>query len=330
MDRKKIVMNLAGIGKDILIAFVVVAVIMLALWAYCGIWPPMVVVESGSMSRFDDRSVVGIIDTGDMVFVKTGGAADDITTYVEGEATNYSKYGSYGDVIIYRPNGLTHRGDGSEVVPIIHRVVVWLDVNTSRVNPNFGGVDYQNYSFDVPSLGLYGTTDNIVLENYGYWKEEVIIDLSKETGLLRYYEYLDMEPHGGYITMGDHNAPAYDQPLSGAYEPVLPEWIVGKAWGEIPWFGLVKLWVTGGNPAGAPGNSWRNLFVTVFLLLFIPFLWDITLPRLKKWLQERKKGHTESSQDAGQAIPNGAPKPEESVAEPPGPPAQDGSISPKQ
>ncbi len=287
MDRKKIVKNLADIGKDIFIAFIVVAVIMMSLWAYCGIWPPMVVVESGSMQRYDNRSVLGVIDTGDMVFVKTVDGPEDIKTYVDGEAAGYSKYGNYGDVIIYRPNGLVSDSDGAKVTPIIHRAVVWLEVNASGVNPDHDGIDYLNYSFDVPSLGLYGTTDDIVIENYGFWQEEVTIQLSMQYGLLRYYEYLDMEPHGGYITMGDHNAPAYDQPLSGSYEPVLQEWIVGKAWGEIPWFGLVKLKVTG-EGGGAPQNSWRNLFISVFMLLFIPFVLDMAAPRFRKWRMSRK------------------------------------------
>ncbi len=291
MDRKKLIRNLADIGKDILVAFAVVALVMLALFAYCGIWPPMVVVESGSMQRFDDRSAVGIIDTGDMVFVKKVNGIDDVLTYVEGENGGYAqRYGTYGDVIIYRPNGLTERADGTEVVPIIHRLVVWLEVNDTLVNPAFDGIDYQNYTFDVPSLGLYNTTEDIVLLNYGYWRENVTIELGLAGGLLRYYEYLNAVPHGGYITMGDHNVPAYDQPLSGAYEPVLPEWIVGKAIGEMPWFGLVKLKVTGTNLDGVPGNSWTNLFITVFLILLVPFMFDILSPRAKKiWRERREK-----------------------------------------
>ena len=326
MDRKKIARNLADIGKDIFIAFIVVAVIMATLWAYCGIWPPMVVVESGSMQRYDNRSVLGVIDTGDMVFVKTVSGPENIKTYVDGEAAGYSKYGTYGDVIIYRPNG------DRNMTPIIHRAVVWLDVNASEVNPDSDGFDYQNYSFDIPSLGLYGTTDDIVLENYGYWQEEVTIYLSMQYGLLRYYEYLDMEPHGGYITMGDHNVPAYDQPLSGSYEPVLPEWIVGKAWGEIPWFGLVKLKVTG-EGGGAPGNSWRNLFISVFLLLLIPFVLDMATPRFRRWRSERRMGAAGGEPPSGPAedlkkppcndgkIPGSeAVKPEEGAGPPPAEP----------
>lgn len=44
--------------------------------------------------------------------------------------------------------------------------------------------------------------------------------------------------HAGYITKGDANH-NYDQPnLSG---PVKPEWIVGVAWGRLPYLGYVRL-----------------------------------------------------------------------------------------
>ena len=273
--------TLIDVGKDIFIAFVIVMIAMGILFAYCRIWPPMVVVESGSMQRYDDRSVVGVIDTGDMVFVKSIGGTDDLTTYVDGEGS-YLKYGTYGDVVIYRPNGETERLDGSRVVPIIHRLVVWLDVNESRVNPDLGAIDYDNYTFDVPSLSMYGTLDDIVLTDYGYWKDDVTISLG---GLLNYYMAVGKAPHGGYITMGDHNVPAYDQPSSGSYEPVLPEWIVGKAIGELPWFGLIKLSVTGANLQGVPGNSWTYLIVTLSLLLLVPFLMDMLMP----WVRKRRR-----------------------------------------
>jgi signal peptidase len=307
MDKRKLKNNLIDIGKDILIAFVVVALVMVALFAYCGIWPPMVVVESGSMQRYDDKSVIGVIDTGDMVFVKKVNGVNDVVTYVDGEATDYSKYGTYGDVIVYRPNGLSVRPDGSAVVPIIHRLVVWLEVNDSRVNPAFDGIDYANYSFDVPSLGKYDTTENIVLTDYGFWKEEVVIELGRNNGLLKYYEYLNKVPHGGYITMGDHNVPAYDQPLSGSYEPILPEWIVGKAIGELPWFGLIKLKVTGTNLEGVPGNSWTNLIITLFVLLFLPFAFDYIYPIIKKKIKAKKEAKSKIT-DPGRDETTGPPE----------------------
>jgi signal peptidase len=313
MDKRKLKKNLIDIGKDVLIAFVVVALVMLAIYAYSGIWPPMVVVESGSMQRYDDKSVIGVIDTGDMVFVKKVNGVNDVVTYVDGEATDYSKYGAYGDVIIYRPNGLSVRNDGSTVVPIIHRLVVWLEVNDTRVSTSFDGIDYANYSFDVPSLGLYNTTKNIILSNYGFWNEEINITLGRDNGLLEYYEYFNKVPHGGYITMGDHNVPAYDQPMSGQYEPILPEWIVGKAIGELPWFGLIKLKVTGTNLEGVPGNSWTNLMITLFVLLFLPFAFDYIYPKIKKKMKAKKEVKdtiTEPGKDEISCPPEGATPPE--------------------
>ncbi len=290
MDKKKLKKNLGEVGRDIMVAFLVVAVIMLSLYAYCGIWPPMVVIESGSMehppSMFEQKSYVGTIDTGDMVFVKrvNGSYDTDVTTYVQGEAKDYSTYGSYGDVVIYRPNGLEYRGDGTPVIPIIHRLVVWLELNNSHVNSNFVGIDYTNYSFDVPSLGIYDSTDPFTRSHYGYEYDNITINLGLGSGLLRYYEGAGILPHGGYITMGDNNAPAYDQPYSGGYEPVLPEWIIGKAWGELPWFGLIKLWVNGTDTSRVPSNSWTGLFASFFLLLLVPFLLDYLIPKVKNVL----------------------------------------------
>ena len=42
MDKKKMKKTLIGIGRDLLIAFLVVLLVMLILFAYCRVWPPMV------------------------------------------------------------------------------------------------------------------------------------------------------------------------------------------------------------------------------------------------------------------------------------------------
>lgn len=307
MDNKKLKKTLIDVGRDILIAFTIVVIVMLALWAYCGIWPPMVVVESGSMQHSDERSFVGVIDTGDMVFVKTVDSQEDIVTYVDGEATNYAHYGAFGDVVIYRPNGDEAR------TPIIHRAVVWLELNDSAVSDDFDGIDYANYTFDVPSLGKYNTTEIIVLENYGHENLWVNISLRE---LIIYYTITDQVPHGGFITMGDNNAPYYDQPMNQSYEPVLPEWIVGKAVGEIPWFGLIKLKVTGTDLTEAPRNSWINLFVTLFLILLIPFLFDYFAPKVSKKMEERKRS---KSRPEKSETPKDGTEPEGKVGDGPEP-----------
>jgi len=327
MDKRKLKRALLDISRDMLIAFTIVAIIMLGLFAYCGIWPPMVVIESGSMSHSDDTSHVGIIDTGDMVFVKEVNASynadydGEVLTYVQGEVVGHSTYGSYGDVVIYRPNGLKYLGDGSPVIPIIHRLVLWLELNSTQVSPDFDGVDYANYSFDVPSLEIYGSTGIITRTNYGYEEEAITIDLGREMGLMRYYESASIVPHGGYVTMGDHNAPAYDQPLSGGYEPVLPEWIIGKAWGELPWFGLIKLKVTGADTTRVPGNSWTSLLVSIIILILFPLVLDFVVPKLKKPSSKNDMGERDKEVESSgpeettpeEIDPGGGEKPPEHV-----------------
>ena len=109
---------------------------------YTGNWPPVVVVESESMMHSNTESFLGVIDTGDLVLVKTIGSRDDVVTYAQGKADDYSTYSDYGDVIIYRKNGY------GDVTPVIHRALVWLEYNQTSDN------------FDIPDLrGLKAGVD---------------------------------------------------------------------------------------------------------------------------------------------------------------------------
>ncbi|SVA65471.1 uncharacterized protein METZ01_LOCUS118325, partial [marine metagenome] len=92
-------------AKDVGIAVGSVLLVFLLTFAYSGNWPPMVVIESGSMEHDGHTNYkepgythLGIIDTGDLVIVKEAGKSD-IVTYLEGKKTGYEKYGDYGDVI---------------------------------------------------------------------------------------------------------------------------------------------------------------------------------------------------------------------------------------
>jgi len=276
MNKKKIIGIAKGVGRDLIMAMIVVVIVMLVLYAYCGIWPPMVVVESGSMQHSDDRSYVGVIDTGDMVFVKEVGDYD-LKSYVDGEAVEYSTYGGFGDVVIYRPNGDETR------TPIIHRLVVWVEPNATLAMPPVDGrIDYNNYTFDIPSLGIFGSIEDVILHDYGHKSRDVTIGLVE----LRSTYRVNTIPHAGFITMGDNNVPTYDQP---GYELVKSEWVVGKAIGELPWFGLIKLSFTKLPEVNAPSNSWVNLFVLIFLVLFIPLFFDFGIPFLKKKRRGRRE-----------------------------------------
>ncbi len=237
------------LGKDIAIAGFILFIVVGLLYSYTGNWPPVVVVESGSMMH-DEDSHIGIIDTGDMVLVKKVDGRDDITTYVEGRADDYERYGDFGDVIIYR------KGGNEDYTPIIHRALFWVEVNTTALDP-------ADWTIAVPELGI-GPRSKLDLPEYG----------------ISNYKASDAM-HSGYITRGDNNyiqgQPVADQdpqrPISKT--PVKMDWVVGVAKGEIPWFGLIKLKITKTLPDDAPRNSWMWLGITLFLLIGVPLLFDV-------------------------------------------------------
>ncbi|MFH0815573.1 MAG: hypothetical protein V1934_01975 [Methanobacteriota archaeon] len=272
--------------KEVAIAAIAVGIIMGGLYAYSGVWPPLVVVESGSMQHSDTVSSVGVIDTGDMVLVRSIKSHNQVTTYIDGRENGMSNYGDYGHVIVYRPYG------NKTKVPIIHRAVAWVEVNDTRVQqlPN-GRIDWGNYSFDVPVLGEVGM--NILefpIQGYGYAEVTITIDLRT---ILRWQELKGKLPHDGFVTAGDHNIVKYHggydqlQPTICA-DLVAPDWVIGIAFGELPWVGLLKLMVSGGAGSEVPSNSWWMLGLAVFLALAVPFSIDLGLPKAKVWWRKWK------------------------------------------
>src|SRR6266571_7570283 len=63
--------------RDVVIAGLAVAIVIGSIFWYSGTWPPMVVIESGSMMHGSDSSL-GIIDTGDLTLVKKVDHPEDI------------------------------------------------------------------------------------------------------------------------------------------------------------------------------------------------------------------------------------------------------------
>jgi len=245
--------------RDLAWAAGVVGGFLVILFIYSKVWPPLVVVESGSMMHDDDSSV-GVIDTGDLVVVKEH-SCSDIRSWVDGSKEGYRTYGDYGDVIIYQKNGV-------ESTPIIHRPLVWVEFNitTSR--------------YDVPSLDLYGE-DEVVLE--GLSSDDggnITIDLQS---LRIRQSNSDLLPASGFITMGDNNNPDYDQrgfhgglvDIHGRpVQPVRCDWIVGVSRGEIPWYGVLKL-VSSGNKNPIPPSSTINLVLSMAIILGVPMALDL-------------------------------------------------------
>lgn len=260
-----------GSLKGVVIAFAIVFIIIGGLWLYSGVWPPLVVVESASMQHSDTRSYIGVIDTGDLVILKKETSFSSVRTYLDSYNDGYSTYGELGDVVVYRPFGSYDR------TPIIHRALCEVMYNSS------GG------GFDVPALSSlpdqmwdvkggpsawYDIHGTLVLYGIGYNGVEVRINF---TIMLSNFANTHVAPHGGLITLGDNNRGIVDQSsiASVCWQPVMEEWLNGVARGELPWFGIIKLYASGqASQVPIPQNSKTNLLISLGLIIGIPIIID--------------------------------------------------------
>ena len=247
----------------------------------------MVVIESGSMMRCDQGLYSGIsstqcdgpfgrigtIDPGDLVFVKdTDGGTDIQTTAACLEADDRARHGGCGDTIIYRPGG------SKIATPIIHRAILFL-------------VPHPDGSFDVPACDLQGATRAQVMANACVSAAVPNNVRSGVDNLLGRYTddhaYRNLGPDAaGFITLGDNN-PGIDQGstiLGGDWTLIQPEWVLGKARGELPWLGLLKLWFTDAtgptdNFARAPSDTKVMMWISLAVLIGGPTVYETIVKR---------------------------------------------------
>lgn len=245
-----------SIIRDVLIAFLLVFIIIMAMWAYTGQWfgYPMVAVESGSMMHPDEPfGRFGTIDAGDMVLLVKVNSKNDVGTHIEKDPNNY-QYGDYGDVIVYHPYG------NENLDQIIHRAMCWVEYNEK----------YGTYT--VEGYGLYNVTKITIpelgLNNWGHptkdpWGRSIT-------------------PHSGFITKGDnpYTNPYCDQQGNICIEPIKVEWISGKAVGELPWIGTLSLLyndIKDGESTfqNIPQDSLECFVLLIIILISIPVTLDI-------------------------------------------------------
>ena len=259
-------------ARDLAVAFLIVAIVMGLLFAYARVWPPMVVVESNSMQHSDAESFVGVIDTGDLVLVQAVGTAGDVVPYIEGRATGHATYGDYGDVIVFAKPGAALTS-----TPIIHRAMAYVVRNAT------GGADVLGLA-RLPEAAWSALATN---NSTGNFAQGILEFTLRDVG----YRGLDLtfrpadeltraEVTEGFLTKGDHN----NNP--DGHGAVAVNRILGKARGELPWFGLLKLTLFPGGsgccprgwgstgPDGAPKNSWDALLVSLVLIIVGPFAAD--------------------------------------------------------
>lgn len=296
-----------GHGRDLLVAVAVVGGILLVLFLYTGNWPPPVVVESNSMMQVDPQEYeenygttraedvpygrIGTIDPGDLVLVKEAGDASTISTYADGEEEHY---GRPGEVVVYFTNG------ARQGTPIIHRAMTHVNVQgqgedrtyevrwTSEWDSSEATNCEERDSRQVCTFGSGGVTI-----------PELNIDNREFT-------------QDGFITKGDNVAGnRYPDQVLGIYDqPVPADQIQGVARGELPWFGLIKLTLTG-NPRStvevqdhpyywtigamtAPQDLWIMLVVGLGVVGLAPVGLDYGIHYGRRWIEEKRESQKAS------------------------------------
>lgn len=263
------------------VVFVAIVIVAVAVMNYSGLSSPLTVVESNSMQHSVDESQISVIDTGDMV-IMVSPEKKSVVTYVEGTKTGYEKFGSYGDVIIYK------RGESKN--PVIHRAIIELIYN---------GDD----TWSAPSLEGY----------QGEWDNDGHKDYTSMTGTFTMYGLgwrelpasinLDNLPkHSGYLTNGDNNtignATYFDQATSIAATlgPIQQKDIKSIAGMEIPWVGCIKLYLNDKNVNMIPKNSLPCLIIAVvdIIMLFLMLSTMISIFEARRDFEEVETCDTET------------------------------------
>lgn len=272
---------------DVVGGLLIVAFVIGGLAAVTGgVWPPVVVVESGSMMHSfqeTDYGRIGTIDVGDLVFLRAVDGPEDVETWAEGGKL---RYGRPGDVIAYWPNG--DRDAGNRTNPttmIIHRAIAYIEVRGD---------------YPLNEYALYWTDGEVrVWGPEGIYFPPLGFD---ETSPYVFTPRSGYQPgYSGFVTKGDNafSNPQSDQAL-GVSLLVEPTWIEATVYGEVPWMGLGKLALQSGrtNPevpnwerignAFAPLELWMMFFLTLAVIFLVP----LSLDTWRAWVRLKREEET--------------------------------------
>ncbi len=148
-----------ALGRDVATSALTVALVGLVLFGASGVWPPMVAVESGSMEPHMERGdLVFVVDEGRLAPDAATGETGVVTHRV-GKERGFRKSGSYGDVIVYRPDGR------ERTTPIIHRARFWVNDSENwyeKANPDYLAADScaEVTNCPAPNAGFVTLGDN--------------------------------------------------------------------------------------------------------------------------------------------------------------------------
>lgn len=105
--------------REIISSVLLVVLFGLVLFAISGVWPPLVAVESGSMEPHMHRGDLVFVMEADRLAPSIATGSTGVVTYQTARAAEYQKFGDYGDVIVFEPDGAR--------TPIIHRARFWVN-----------------------------------------------------------------------------------------------------------------------------------------------------------------------------------------------------------
>lgn len=221
--------------------------------------PTFTNVESQSMQH-SDTSQLGIIDTGDMVILRSVNNTEKdsyghLITYVEGSITGETSFGEYGTVVVYE------RDNSTTANPIIHRLILWLDYDEDTGHWSaYSLADYSDWSC-TESDDWNDLSGTLTLYNIGFSSKTVSINLDT---------LAQKAPHSGYLTMGDNTTNNYFDQLTIVIGAVTEEQINSVAWIEIPWGGIIKLLMNGYSEVISEWvpNSVPCMIITVAAFIF--------------------------------------------------------------
>ncbi len=271
--------------RDLLVAFAVVAGILLVLFLYTGNWPPPVVVESNSMMHVDATEYttnigdtrtedvpygrLGTIDPGDLVLVKQFSDVDGVTTYADQEDSRYSRAG---EVVVYFPGGNEQR------TPIIHRAMTYVEVISEPGGGSTPVYEVRWHSDWDRTVGCEDENDRQCTQAGDCEPRDGRLTCRFEGGfrlpalMRRSGEHIYRPSWSGFITQGDNPENAAPDQILFDRGPVQESWIKGVARGELPWFGLIKLAMTG-EPTNTVDVRDHPYYVTIGAMTAPRDLW---------------------------------------------------------
>jgi Signal peptidase I len=107
--------------RDLVTSVLAVLVVGAYLYAVSGVWPPLVAVESTSMTpNMKVNDLVFVMEPDRFPGPNAQGASGVVTAQA-GRQVDYQSFGRHGDVIVYERDGNGQR------VPIIHRAMFWVE-----------------------------------------------------------------------------------------------------------------------------------------------------------------------------------------------------------